>query len=297
VTISCGIIGYGTIGRLIGDILSTDGSRLRLTAVADPHAQVSHVASFAAHGDLLTSAVEAVVIATPPATHFDIALEALAAGKDVYLEKPPCRTIADAELLVAAAAANGCVLFFGYHARYNPGVQAAKQYLRGQAISAISARYEENPRHFHNPTSWVFDEGIVRDSGVNMFSVVLELVGPDAPITATAIETDAAARSAAPHYARLAYAVGDVALTVHMRWSERSDEIRTYRITTPRGESTVDITRGLFLVDGVPVGAQHQPPDTMRREYERMLADWTAHLVARKSWHGTREIEMLNAVE
>src|SRR4051812_21908015 len=51
--------------------------------------------------------VDAVVVATPPTTHVPIALEAIAAGKHVLVEKPMATTSAGARRLIAAAAEAG----------------------------------------------------------------------------------------------------------------------------------------------------------------------------------------------
>src|SRR5689334_15339577 len=55
-------------------------------------------------GDVLKDpTVDAVVIVTPPATHFTLAKQALLAGKHVLVEKPMTRTVDEAKKLVAIA--------------------------------------------------------------------------------------------------------------------------------------------------------------------------------------------------
>ena len=56
---------------------------------------------------LAAPAVDAVFVATPPATHLDLALRALAAGKHVIAEKPPVLRASDLDVLAAAAARAG----------------------------------------------------------------------------------------------------------------------------------------------------------------------------------------------
>jgi predicted dehydrogenase len=67
--------------------------------------------------------VEAVVVATPAATHAEIARRALAAGKHVFVEKPLATSVADADDLVRRAAAAGRVLMAGHTFLYNAAVR------------------------------------------------------------------------------------------------------------------------------------------------------------------------------
>jgi predicted dehydrogenase len=77
--------------------------------------------------DLLArSDVDAVVIATPARTHFDLAANALEAGKHVLLEKPMCTSLGEARQLHALATRVGRVLVHGHVFLYNAGIR----YLR-----------------------------------------------------------------------------------------------------------------------------------------------------------------------
>jgi predicted dehydrogenase len=67
--------------------------------------------------------VDAVVIATPARTHFEVARAALEAGKHVLLEKPMCTALGDARELLAIAAARNRVLMHGHVFVYNAGIR------------------------------------------------------------------------------------------------------------------------------------------------------------------------------
>src|SRR4051812_12812657 len=69
--------------------------------------------------DVLATDVAAVTIATPPHTHADIALAALAAGKHVVCEKPFARDTAEARQLLAAAEDAGVVHLLGTEFRFD----------------------------------------------------------------------------------------------------------------------------------------------------------------------------------
>jgi predicted dehydrogenase len=77
--------------------------------------------------------IDAVVVATPTASHFELVKAALEAGKDVLCEKPLARTAAECRELVALAAHHRRVLMVGHVFLYNPGVRHLKTDLdRGE---------------------------------------------------------------------------------------------------------------------------------------------------------------------
>lgn len=78
---------------------------------------------------LADPSVDAVVIATPAATHHDLALAALRAGKHVLCEKPLAVTSDECTELVAAAAAAGVVLMVGHVFLFNPGILKLKELI------------------------------------------------------------------------------------------------------------------------------------------------------------------------
>jgi predicted dehydrogenase len=75
---------------------------------------------------LADPSVDAVSIATPPATHYALAAQALEAGKHVLVEKPLATTVADAEALVELAAERGLVLMPGHTFLYSPAVNKVR---------------------------------------------------------------------------------------------------------------------------------------------------------------------------
>lgn len=108
----------------------------RLGAACDPSAErrrwlqgaVPGVPVFERSADLLAAPLDAALIATPPATHAELAIEALEAGLHVLVEKPMALSLADAHRMVAAANASGRLLLVGFNRRFHP----AYLQLRGQ---------------------------------------------------------------------------------------------------------------------------------------------------------------------
>jgi predicted dehydrogenase len=86
---------------------------------------------------LQDDSIEAVVIATPPRTHYPIAKAALAAGKHVLVEKPLATSIADAHALADIAEAEELVLMPGHTFVYSPAVNVVRDLIRSGEIGDI----------------------------------------------------------------------------------------------------------------------------------------------------------------
>jgi predicted dehydrogenase len=84
-------------------------------------------------GDALDH-VDAVTIATPPHTHAELVLEAVAAGKHVLCEKPFARDASEARALLEAAKAAGIVHMLGTEFRFAPGQALLTRTVRSGAI-------------------------------------------------------------------------------------------------------------------------------------------------------------------
>ncbi len=81
--------------------------------------------------------VDAVIIATPVATHFDLAAAALRAGKHVMVEKPITACTADAKLLIDEAARRRLVLMVDHTFVYTGAVQKIGEIIRAGALGDV----------------------------------------------------------------------------------------------------------------------------------------------------------------
>jgi predicted dehydrogenase len=81
--------------------------------------------------------IEAVVIATPPKSHYEVARRALDAGKHVLVEKPLAVRLADARELVELATANDLVLMPGHTFIYSPAVNAVRDLIREGVLGEL----------------------------------------------------------------------------------------------------------------------------------------------------------------
>ncbi|UCH79268.1 MAG: Gfo/Idh/MocA family oxidoreductase [Candidatus Coatesbacteria bacterium] len=100
--------------------------------------QFPEAASFASWEDLLASDFDAVVVAAPAALHASLAGEALAAGKDVLVEKPLALKAAEASALVAQAEAAQAVLLVGHILLFDPAFEALQQAVAAGELGAVT---------------------------------------------------------------------------------------------------------------------------------------------------------------
>jgi len=136
-TVGVAVVGCGYWGpNLIRNFFDTPGCHVvaacdqsedRLDAITRRHPSLQPMLSF---DELLTSdAIDAVAIATPVRTHYDLARRALEAGKHVLVEKPMTTSVADAEHLVELADSQALTLMVDHTFVYTGAVRRIKQMI------------------------------------------------------------------------------------------------------------------------------------------------------------------------
>jgi predicted dehydrogenase len=128
-TLRVAVIGVGHLGRHHARILAgLEGATLTavVDTLADRAAEIAATAGTTPLSDYraLLGEVDAVSIAAPTELHREIAIPFLDRGIAVLVEKPMARTLAEADAMIAAAAASGATLAVGQTERYNPAVAA-----------------------------------------------------------------------------------------------------------------------------------------------------------------------------
>ena len=182
-----GILGYGAIGHEHNAaIAAVDG--LALSAVCDKNplridaarTLAPDLLSYDDGDDLLASdGVDLVIVSTPPNTHAEWALRALDAGKHVVVEKPFCLTTAEADEMLAAAAAAGRALTVYQNRRWDVDYLALKRLVRSGAIGDVF-HYESFVGSYGHPCNfWHSDEevsgGAIYDWGSHYLDWALDL--------------------------------------------------------------------------------------------------------------------------
>jgi predicted dehydrogenase len=92
---------------------------------------------------LADDAVDAVVLATPVSSHFDLAKQALLASKHVMVEKPLAQTSAQCAELVDLAAAANVTLMVGHVFLYNAAVRRMKEYIDSGELGDVHYVYSQ----------------------------------------------------------------------------------------------------------------------------------------------------------
>ena len=208
--IGIGLIGGGYMGKAHAVAMSSVGAifgtalRPRLVAIAasSPASAERYRAAYgfdrAAAGwrDVVDDpGVEAVVIASPQATHRAIAEAAFAAGKPVFCEKPLGASLADARAMVAAAEASGAVNMIGFNYVRTPATQFVRSLLADRAIGDPVWFRGEHTEDFladpASPATWRTTgrpNGAMGDLAPHMINCALALMGDIAEVSAR-IET------------------------------------------------------------------------------------------------------------
>lgn len=118
-------------------------------------------------------AIQAVTIATPAATHFSLAQEALQAGKDVFVEKPLALRPDDGEALAALARKTDRVLMVGHILRYHPAIERIKELLDAGRLGRIRYCYSNRL----NLGKVRHEENILWSFAPHDISVLIHLLG------------------------------------------------------------------------------------------------------------------------
>jgi UDP-N-acetylglucosamine 3-dehydrogenase len=174
-----GVIGIGSMGQNHARIYSGIAN---LVGVADVDQQKAMITAkrtntkwFSNYEELLSQpGIEAVTVATPTVTHFEVAKKAIERGKHILIEKPICNTIEEAKKLIELAEDAGIVLSVGHIERHNPVVLFTKSMLDknqfGKLISISSRRVSSFPARIR-------DVGVILDLGIHDIDVQRYMVG------------------------------------------------------------------------------------------------------------------------
>ncbi|PIE53336.1 oxidoreductase [Candidatus Fermentibacteria bacterium] len=140
-----GVIGLGywgpnllrniTANRRAGKVVICDSDPGRLEKIGSRFPSCGRTSD---HRDILNDpSISAVVIATNVSTHYPLAMEALKAGKHIFVEKPFAETASKAAEMVDFAQNNGLVSMVGHTFLYSPPVLKIKQILESRELGDI----------------------------------------------------------------------------------------------------------------------------------------------------------------
>lgn len=174
-----GVIGIGSMGqnhvRVYSEIANLIGVSDSDSEQAKKIGERFNIKYYTDYNELLEmDELQAISIATPTETHYDVGLAAINAGKHVLIEKPFTSTLEQGEKLIAAAREQNVTLAIGHIERHNPVVRFVKDMLDnnkfGELISVMSRRVSSFPAR-------IKDVGVIFDLGIHDIDVLRYLVG------------------------------------------------------------------------------------------------------------------------
>jgi predicted dehydrogenase len=143
--VGVGVVGYGYWGpNLVRNFASSESWRVIGVSDLDP-AKLAPIRRF--HSDIVTTTdyrdllqdprIDAVAIATPVHTHYDLALSALKAGRHVFVEKPLAPTSDQVRRLIDEADRRSLILMVDHTFLYTPAVQKIRELLLEGALGEV----------------------------------------------------------------------------------------------------------------------------------------------------------------
>ena len=175
------VIGLGSMGANHARVLA-ELPDVELAGVADPDAErVARatagrtVPGFPSGAALLREThPDLVTVAAPTRTHASLALEAIAAGAHVLVEKPIAATVAEARRLAEAAESAGVLLTVGHIVRFDPAIEALRARLAaGQGGCVLQLR----ARRVNPFPERIRDVGVIHDLATHDIDVMRYLLG------------------------------------------------------------------------------------------------------------------------
>ncbi len=241
--IRCGVIGTGYLGQhhariyaaleateLIG-IVEADDAR------AEEICGRYHCRRCATPGDL-AELCDAVSVVVPTDKHCAVALPLLQGGCHLLIEKPLCTSLAEAEQILAAAKANGCIVQVGHIEHYNPVMGYLENAVTQPQFLTADRLAPFNPRGT--------EVGVVLDLMIHDIGVILALVrSPIRQIDAVGVNVLSNSEDIAN--ARITFENGCVANINTSRVSQK--KVREIRVFQPANYLSLDFMHqsGHFL--------------------------------------------------
>ncbi len=245
-----GVIGAGRMGQRHCRIYA-NLRRVTLAGVCDSFRQSGEQTArqydapfYTSLEDLLAN-VDAVSIATPTPSHFDLARQCLEYGVHVLIEKPIAETLEQAEALARIAEASGRVAMIGHIERFNPAYIELKNVLEGLRVLAVNFRRLSAVEGSNK------DVDVVMDLMIHDTNLVLDLMGR-APDRLSAFGLTAFSGTIDHAVAQLGYDGGPLLSLTASRITEH--KVRTIEVTAREAYVECDLLNKSILVHRQTVG-------------------------------------------
>lgn len=234
-----GLLGAGRIGAVhaellhahpdVTDLVIADVDAGRARAVADRLGE----RAAGSLDEVLASGIDALVIATPTASHAELIRRGTDAGLRVFCEKPVAVDLKHTVEVVRQVGQAGATVQIGFQRRFDPGYLAARTALRSGAIGTLHRMHLVTADPAPPPAGYVASSGgIFRDCHIHDFDIALWLTGlPVVEVYAAGANRGAPAFAEAgdvdTSVALLAFADGTLATVQGSRYNGAGYDVRT----------------------------------------------------------------------
>jgi len=190
----------------------------------------------------LMSEVDAVNIATPTTTHYDLAMKAIDKGLHILIEKPITNSVEEAQAILSAAKKKDLIVQVGHIERFNPAIQALPDILKDEEIVALHVERmgPYDPR--------IDDTDVIQDLMIHDIDVVSSLVPGDITnVSATARKVDSENHM---DYAVANLSLGNGAIATLTASRATKKKVRALSITTTNSYIELDYLQRKIVVTG-----------------------------------------------
>lgn len=195
-TLRVGVIGFGMAGKIFHSAVIAETPGLELAAIVQRHGD--EAAQTWPQAKLCRSVAEMLednsirlaVVATPTASHFDVAIECLRAGRNVLIDKPFTLTSIEAAQLIEEARRHGVLLSVYQNRRWDGDFVTLRQVIASGALGRIVSfeshfdRFRAEPRLNAWRESGTPGGGILLDLGAHLIDQATVLFGNPQSISA-----------------------------------------------------------------------------------------------------------------
>jgi predicted dehydrogenase len=262
-----GVVGYGAIGRHHARNLQARDD-IEFVGVADQQPEARAAAAelgyrtFASTDALIAAGLDAVVIAVPTSEHEAVAEIFSERSIAILLEKPIAHNLDAARRVIARCAQRGVPLMIGYIERYNPAMEAVRDFVAegnlGRLISMNARRVGVFPPR-------IKDANVIVDISVHDIDIVAFIT--NARLELISAQGGMAVLSDRLDYASLMLSAAGCAVSIETNW------ITPVKIR----ELSITGTNGFCLVDYITQDARFAPGRSFEPSatYERLVEQHT----------------------
>ena len=177
--IEIGVFGLGEIATNQHIPIINKSQIFELVATISQSRRLPDVPSFSSIENMKQSNVrpDALALCMPPEPRFKFAMDAIREGYHLLLEKPPCLTTDECDLLIETAHELDVTIFASWHSKFGAMVKNAAEWLQKNGCDYFEVNWEEDWEKWHPGQKWISRKGGlgVLDPGINALSILCSL--------------------------------------------------------------------------------------------------------------------------